>query len=146
MLLCLCDAFVCCLFGGTHASYRWLSSPSFCLRFVLLPVFFFLGGTQCTTSCGPGYQMRAVKCVVGPYGAVMDDTECNAATRPTETQVPTPSLVVPLCLYLSEVENLVGGGGTFFPSDGGFDSWGIRRQRMQAEVTHPALGILTHQP
>uniref|UniRef100_H3D0N5 ADAM metallopeptidase with thrombospondin type 1 motif, 9 n=1 Tax=Tetraodon nigroviridis TaxID=99883 RepID=H3D0N5_TETNG len=41
---------------------------------------------QCTTSCGPGYQMRAVKCVVGPYGAVMDDTECNAATRPTETQ------------------------------------------------------------
>lgn len=43
--------------------------------------------TQCTTSCGPGYQMRAVKCVVGSYGAVMDDTECNAATRPTDTQV-----------------------------------------------------------
>uniref|UniRef100_A0A3P8V006 ADAM metallopeptidase with thrombospondin type 1 motif 9 n=1 Tax=Cynoglossus semilaevis TaxID=244447 RepID=A0A3P8V006_CYNSE len=41
---------------------------------------------QCTTSCGPGYQMRAVKCVVGSYGAVVDDTECNAATRPTETQ------------------------------------------------------------
>ncbi|XP_029990964.1 A disintegrin and metalloproteinase with thrombospondin motifs 9 isoform X1 [Sphaeramia orbicularis] len=41
---------------------------------------------QCTTSCGPGYQMRAVKCVVGSYGAVMDDTECNAATRPTDTQ------------------------------------------------------------
>uniref|UniRef100_A0A8C6UNL6 ADAM metallopeptidase with thrombospondin type 1 motif, 9 n=1 Tax=Neogobius melanostomus TaxID=47308 RepID=A0A8C6UNL6_9GOBI len=40
----------------------------------------------CTTSCGPGYQMRAVKCVVGSYGAVMDDTECNAATRPTDTQ------------------------------------------------------------
>lgn len=31
--------------------------------------------------------MRAVKCVVGPYGSVVDDTECNAATRPTETQV-----------------------------------------------------------
>lgn len=31
--------------------------------------------------------MRAVKCVVGSYGAVMDDTECNAATRPTDTQV-----------------------------------------------------------
>uniref|UniRef100_A0A674E916 ADAM metallopeptidase with thrombospondin type 1 motif 9 n=1 Tax=Salmo trutta TaxID=8032 RepID=A0A674E916_SALTR len=41
---------------------------------------------QCTTSCGPGYQMRAVKCVVGSYGSVMDDTECNAATRPTDTQ------------------------------------------------------------
>ncbi|XP_026161930.1 A disintegrin and metalloproteinase with thrombospondin motifs 9 [Mastacembelus armatus] len=41
---------------------------------------------QCTTSCGPGYQMRAVKCVVGSYGVVMDDTECNAATRPTNTQ------------------------------------------------------------
>uniref|UniRef100_A0A8C6PYT6 ADAM metallopeptidase with thrombospondin type 1 motif 9 n=1 Tax=Nothobranchius furzeri TaxID=105023 RepID=A0A8C6PYT6_NOTFU len=41
---------------------------------------------QCTTSCGPGYQMRAVKCVVSSYGAVMDDTECNAATRPTESQ------------------------------------------------------------
>uniref|UniRef100_A0A3B3V505 ADAM metallopeptidase with thrombospondin type 1 motif 9 n=1 Tax=Poecilia latipinna TaxID=48699 RepID=A0A3B3V505_9TELE len=41
---------------------------------------------QCTTSCGPGYQMRAVKCVVGSYGAVMDDAECNAATRPTDTQ------------------------------------------------------------
>ncbi|XP_056293354.1 A disintegrin and metalloproteinase with thrombospondin motifs 9 [Pseudoliparis swirei] len=41
---------------------------------------------QCTTSCGPGYQMRAVKCVVGSYSAVMDDTECNAATRPTDAQ------------------------------------------------------------
>uniref|UniRef100_A0A8C5FZ01 ADAM metallopeptidase with thrombospondin type 1 motif, 9 n=1 Tax=Gouania willdenowi TaxID=441366 RepID=A0A8C5FZ01_GOUWI len=41
---------------------------------------------QCTTSCGPGYQMRAVKCVVGSYGAVIDDTDCNAATRPTNTQ------------------------------------------------------------
>lgn len=65
--------------------------------------------------------MRAVKCVVGPYGTVMDDTECNAATRPTETQVPTCSLVFPL--YWSEVENL--GGETFFLSDEGFDSWGI---------------------
>ncbi|XP_029103687.1 A disintegrin and metalloproteinase with thrombospondin motifs 9 isoform X2 [Scleropages formosus] len=41
---------------------------------------------QCTTSCGAGYQMRAVKCVVGSYGSVVDDTECNAATRPTDTQ------------------------------------------------------------
>ncbi|MBN3323406.1 ATS9 metalloproteinase, partial [Atractosteus spatula] len=41
---------------------------------------------QCTTTCGPGYQMRAVKCVVGSYGSVMDDSECNAATRPTDSQ------------------------------------------------------------
>ncbi|KAG2471070.1 ATS9 metalloproteinase, partial [Polypterus senegalus] len=41
---------------------------------------------QCTTTCGPGYQMRAVKCVLGSYGSVVDDTECNAATRPTDTQ------------------------------------------------------------
>ncbi|TRZ01016.1 hypothetical protein DNTS_018527 [Danionella cerebrum] len=41
---------------------------------------------QCTTTCGSGYQMRAVKCVVGSYGSVMDDTDCNAATRPTDTQ------------------------------------------------------------
>lgn len=52
-----------------------------------LPCLFPPRWTQCTTSCGPGYQMRAVKCVVGSYGAVMDDTECNAATRPTDTQV-----------------------------------------------------------
>lgn len=54
---------------------------------VFFPVSPPAGWTQCTTSCGPGYQMRAVKCVVGSYGAVMDDTECNAATRPTDTQV-----------------------------------------------------------
>ncbi|KAM4651989.1 A disintegrin and metalloproteinase with thrombospondin motifs 9 [Discoglossus pictus] len=41
---------------------------------------------QCTTPCGPGYQMRAVKCVVGAYLAMVDDNECNAATRPTDTQ------------------------------------------------------------
>lgn len=45
--------------------------------------------------------MRAVKCVVGSYGAVMDDTECNAATRPTDTQVRktlTPLLLASLSL------------------------------------------------
>ncbi|KAK4814919.1 hypothetical protein QYF61_003243 [Mycteria americana] len=41
---------------------------------------------QCTTTCGQGYQMRAVKCVVGTYVSVVDDNECNAATRPTDTQ------------------------------------------------------------
>lgn len=100
---------------------------------------------QCTTSCGPGYQMRAVKCVVGPYGAVMDDTECNAATRPTETQVPTPSLVGPLAFICLRWR--ISRETTFFLTDGGFDSWGIRRQNVQAEVTPPpTLGILTNQP
>lgn len=72
---CLPGLFLCFLFGSL------LCSPT--------NPFFFLPSswTQCTTSCGPGYQMRAVKCVVGSYGAVMDDTECNAATRPTDTQV-----------------------------------------------------------
>lgn len=31
--------------------------------------------------------MRAVKCVVGTYMSVVDDNECNAATKPTDTQV-----------------------------------------------------------
>lgn len=58
------------------------------MLYILTIVFvMFIFTFQCTTSCGPGYQMRAVKCVVGSYGAVVDDTECNAATRPTETQV-----------------------------------------------------------
>lgn len=38
-------------------------------------------------TCGQGYQMRAVKCVMGTYMSVVDDSECNAATRPTDTQV-----------------------------------------------------------
>ncbi|KAI5093665.1 A disintegrin and metalloproteinase with thrombospondin motifs 9 [Silurus meridionalis] len=41
---------------------------------------------SCTTSCGPGYQRRVVKCVVSSSGSVRDDTDCNAATRPTDTQ------------------------------------------------------------
>ncbi|XP_053325323.1 A disintegrin and metalloproteinase with thrombospondin motifs 9 [Spea bombifrons] len=41
---------------------------------------------QCTAPCGSGYQMRAVRCVVGAYRAVVEDSECNAATRPTDTQ------------------------------------------------------------
>ncbi|EMP30109.1 A disintegrin and metalloproteinase with thrombospondin motifs 9 [Chelonia mydas] len=42
--------------------------------------------SECTVTCGQGYQMRAVKCVVGAYVSVVDDNECNAATRPTDTQ------------------------------------------------------------
>ncbi|XP_032997191.1 A disintegrin and metalloproteinase with thrombospondin motifs 9 isoform X4 [Lacerta agilis] len=41
---------------------------------------------QCTATCGQGYQMRAVKCVVGAYVSVVDDNECNAATKPTDAQ------------------------------------------------------------
>ncbi|XP_053234272.1 A disintegrin and metalloproteinase with thrombospondin motifs 9 isoform X3 [Podarcis raffonei] len=41
---------------------------------------------QCTATCGQGYQMRAVKCVVGAYVSVVDDNECNAATKPTDVQ------------------------------------------------------------
>lgn len=94
--VCLCAEFV----QWDVCVYNLLSSPS--LAYVLLryPVFLPLS-TQCTTSCGPGYQMRAVKCVVGPYGAVMDDTECNAATRPTETQVRTRSLFFSMPLFVS---------------------------------------------
>ncbi|XP_038627931.1 A disintegrin and metalloproteinase with thrombospondin motifs 9 [Tachyglossus aculeatus] len=40
---------------------------------------------QCSVTCGQGYQMRAVKCVFGAYLALVDDNECNAATRPTDT-------------------------------------------------------------
>lgn len=54
---------------------------------LLSPLLSHYPTMQCTTTCGQGYQMRAVKCVVGSYGSVMDDTECNAATRPTDTQV-----------------------------------------------------------
>ncbi|KAM7063005.1 A disintegrin and metalloproteinase with thrombospondin motifs 9 isoform 2-T2 [Molossus nigricans] len=41
---------------------------------------------QCSVTCGQGYQLRAVKCVIETYMSVVDDKVCNAATRPTETQ------------------------------------------------------------
>uniref|UniRef100_A0A8C5K7Q4 ADAM metallopeptidase with thrombospondin type 1 motif 9 n=1 Tax=Jaculus jaculus TaxID=51337 RepID=A0A8C5K7Q4_JACJA len=41
---------------------------------------------QCSVTCGHGYQLRAVKCIIGPYMSVVDDNDCNAATRPTDTQ------------------------------------------------------------
>lgn len=90
------DLFVCgsCFVGSDELSVFCLPSsplsafsPQLTVANVPPPLLFFPLWTQCTTSCGPGYQMRAVKCVVGSYGAVMDDTECNAATRPTDTQV-----------------------------------------------------------
>uniref|UniRef100_A0A8C5ZLX5 ADAM metallopeptidase with thrombospondin type 1 motif 9 n=1 Tax=Marmota marmota marmota TaxID=9994 RepID=A0A8C5ZLX5_MARMA len=55
---------------------------------------------QCSVTCGQGYQLRAVKCIIGTYGSAVDDSDCNAATRPTDTQdceFPSchPSPVVP---------------------------------------------------
>ncbi|XP_050791962.1 A disintegrin and metalloproteinase with thrombospondin motifs 20 isoform X2 [Gopherus flavomarginatus] len=42
---------------------------------------------SCAVTCGHGYQMRAVKCVTGTYGVILeDDRECNAATRPRDSQ------------------------------------------------------------
>ncbi|KAF3829001.1 hypothetical protein GH733_003265 [Mirounga leonina] len=53
---------------------------------------------QCSVTCGQGYQLRAVKCILGTYMSVVDDNDCNAATRPTDTQV---SLLCPAqCLAL----------------------------------------------
>ncbi|XP_057185517.1 A disintegrin and metalloproteinase with thrombospondin motifs 20 isoform X2 [Triplophysa rosa] len=42
--------------------------------------------SPCTVSCGQGYQMRAVRCVSGDYPQTLDDRECNAATRPRDSQ------------------------------------------------------------
>ncbi|KAG8435871.1 hypothetical protein GDO86_007096 [Hymenochirus boettgeri] len=58
---------------------------------------------QCTAACGPGYQMRAVKCVVGAYGSVVDDTDCNAATRPTDTQ----DCETDVCPSIPEIKQIV---------------------------------------
>ncbi|TNN62701.1 A disintegrin and metalloproteinase with thrombospondin motifs 20 [Liparis tanakae] len=41
---------------------------------------------QCAVTCGHGYQMRAVRCVSGGYGATVHDRECNAAARPRDSQ------------------------------------------------------------
>lgn len=51
--------------------------------------------------------MRAVKCVVGTYVSVVDDNECNAATKPTDTQV-NPALLSPslpsVCIEASRLQ------------------------------------------
>lgn len=65
-----------------------------CTHLCLVPF-----SSQCTATCGQGYQMRAVKCVVGTYVSVVDDNECNAATRPTDTQVSAPDLSSSHVLY-----------------------------------------------
>ncbi|KAJ6656242.1 hypothetical protein lerEdw1_003970 [Lerista edwardsae] len=41
----------------------------------------------CSVTCGRGYQVRAVKCVAGVYGTILDDeSECAAASRPGDSQ------------------------------------------------------------
>ncbi|CAL8261026.1 unnamed protein product [Merluccius merluccius] len=40
----------------------------------------------CAVTCGHGYQMRAVRCVSGAYGDMVDDRECNAAAKPRDSQ------------------------------------------------------------
>ncbi|XP_048865144.1 A disintegrin and metalloproteinase with thrombospondin motifs 20 [Brienomyrus brachyistius] len=40
----------------------------------------------CPVTCGRGYQMRAVHCVSGIHGRTVSDRECNAATRPIDSQ------------------------------------------------------------
>ncbi|KAI4905651.1 hypothetical protein NFI96_011351 [Prochilodus magdalenae] len=42
--------------------------------------------SACPVTCGHGYQMRAVRCVSGAYGKTVDDRECNAASRPRDSQ------------------------------------------------------------
>uniref|UniRef100_A0A803TLW5 ADAM metallopeptidase with thrombospondin type 1 motif 20 n=1 Tax=Anolis carolinensis TaxID=28377 RepID=A0A803TLW5_ANOCA len=42
---------------------------------------------ECSVTCGHGYQVRAVKCVDGLYGTILDDDiECSAATPPSDSQ------------------------------------------------------------
>uniref|UniRef100_A0A6Q2XJ72 ADAM metallopeptidase with thrombospondin type 1 motif 20 n=1 Tax=Esox lucius TaxID=8010 RepID=A0A6Q2XJ72_ESOLU len=40
----------------------------------------------CAVTCGRGYQMRSLRCVSGAYGDTVDDRECNAASRPRDSQ------------------------------------------------------------
>ncbi|KAJ8377406.1 hypothetical protein AAFF_G00260660 [Aldrovandia affinis] len=67
--------------------------PSPCLR--LLAAWGLEGGehptvqhrnARCAVTCGRGYRMREVRCVSGVYGEVLDDRECNTATRPRDSQ------------------------------------------------------------
>lgn len=71
-----------CLDVGWADSFSLTDATTQTQHFFLPPAL-----SQCTMTCGQGYQMRAVKCVVGTYMSVVDDNECNAATKPTDTQV-----------------------------------------------------------
>ncbi|ERE86040.1 A disintegrin and metalloproteinase with thrombospondin motif 20-like protein [Cricetulus griseus] len=41
---------------------------------------------SCTATCGHGYHMRAVKCVSEVFGTMLDDRECQEASRPSDRQ------------------------------------------------------------
>ncbi|XP_015414045.1 PREDICTED: A disintegrin and metalloproteinase with thrombospondin motifs 20 [Myotis davidii] len=53
--------------------------------------------SQCTATCGHGYQMRAVKCVDELLSAVLDDRLCYGASRPSDRQdcIMIPCPVIP---------------------------------------------------
>uniref|UniRef100_A0A3B3BUW3 ADAM metallopeptidase with thrombospondin type 1 motif 20 n=1 Tax=Oryzias melastigma TaxID=30732 RepID=A0A3B3BUW3_ORYME len=55
----------------------------------------------CAVTCGHGYQMRAVRCVLGDYGDTVDDRECNAAARPRDSQ----ECEMPACPWISPVQS-----------------------------------------
>ncbi|KAM8974414.1 A disintegrin and metalloproteinase with thrombospondin motifs 20 [Pelodytes ibericus] len=40
----------------------------------------------CTVTCGRGYQLRTVRCILGTRGITLDERQCNAAARPTDSQ------------------------------------------------------------
>uniref|UniRef100_A0A8C5W708 ADAM metallopeptidase with thrombospondin type 1 motif 20 n=1 Tax=Leptobrachium leishanense TaxID=445787 RepID=A0A8C5W708_9ANUR len=56
---------------------------------------------SCTVTCGRGYQLRTVRCVLGTRGTPLDERECNAASRPSDSQdcerqaCPAPSHEIP---------------------------------------------------
>ncbi|XP_063528717.1 A disintegrin and metalloproteinase with thrombospondin motifs 20 isoform X6 [Pongo pygmaeus] len=54
----------------------------------------------CTTTCGHGYQMRDVKCVNELVSAVLEDTECHEASRPSDRQ----NCVLTPCSFISKLE------------------------------------------
>ncbi|ELK08453.1 A disintegrin and metalloproteinase with thrombospondin motif 20 [Pteropus alecto] len=55
--------------------------------------------SECTATCGHGYQMRAVKCVSELLSAVLDDRMCHGASRPSDRQ----DCIVTPCPIISKI-------------------------------------------